>query len=40
MNVKYGIMTKQMLITLEKQLIYFPGKNIKKSQHKWHDFFI
>ena len=28
-----------MLITLEKQLIYFPGKKIKKSQHKRYDFF-
>ena len=29
-----------MLITLEKQLIYFPGKkNIKKSQHKRYDYF-
>ena len=27
MNVKYGIMIKQMLIKLEKQLFYFPGKN-------------
>ena len=34
MNVKYGIMTKQMLITLEKRLINFPWENIKKSQHK------
>ena len=31
MNVKYGIMIKQMLITLEKQLIYFPGKKIFKN---------
>ena len=27
-----------MLITLEKQLIYFPRKNIKRSQHKRYDF--
>ena len=26
MNMRYDIMTKQMLITLEKQLIYFLGK--------------
>ena len=31
MNVKYCIMIKQMLITLEKQLIYFPGKKIFKN---------
>ena len=28
---KCGIMTKQMLITSEKQLIYFPEKSINKS---------
>ena len=28
------------MITLEKRLIYFPGKkNIKKPQHKRYDFF-
>ena len=26
MNVKYGIMTKQILVLLEKQLINFPRK--------------
>ena len=40
MSVKYGTMTKLILITIEKRLIYFPGKkNIKKSQHKRYDFF-
>ena len=31
MNVKYDIMTKLMLITLEKQLIYFPGKKTLRN---------
>ena len=33
-----GITTKQMLTTLEKQLIYFFGKSITKSRHKRYDF--
>ena len=31
MNAKYGIMTKQVLITLEKQLFYFPGKKTLRN---------
>ena len=31
MNVRYGIMTKQVLITLEKQLICFLGKETLRN---------
>ena len=33
MNLKCGIMTKQILITLEKQLIYFPGKKTLRNMN-------
>ena len=35
---EYGITTKQMLITLEKQLTCFLWKSITKSWHKRYDF--
>ena len=31
MNVKYGIMTKQKLITLEKKLVYFPWEETLRN---------
>ena len=34
MNMNHEIISKQILKVLEKQLIYFLGKNIQKSQHK------
>ena len=32
MNVKYGIMAKQLLIKLEKQFIYFLGKKTLRNR--------
>ena len=40
MNMKHGIISKLMLNTLEKQLIYLLGKSIQKSQRKRYDSFV
>ena len=40
MHLKYGFMYQVNLDHIKKQLICFPGKNIKKYQYKRYDFLI